>query len=139
MSLPCRSRLGLPLRALWAIYSRRPACLVGRTAMPTETPRILLQISYDKAAEKYLRKLPPEHFMEATPQATQREITVESLAVLKSRVGNIQYFNELLVQYPFEGQVWQVVPDNMLIQASGDALARTSFAVEQEPAPPFLV
>jgi hypothetical protein len=38
---------------------------------------------YEKAAQEYLRNLPPEHFMEATPQGTQREITLESLAVLK--------------------------------------------------------
>src|SRR5437879_10718695 len=72
---------------------------------------------YNKAAEEYLRSLPPEHFMEATPQATQREITVESLALVKARRPEVQYFNELLVQYPHGRgkRIRQVVPDNMVV------------------------
>ena len=58
---------------------------------------------YERAAEEYLHSLPPEHFMEATPQATQREITVESLSLVHAARPEIQYFNELLVQYPLEG------------------------------------
>ena len=53
--------------------------------MSTDKPISLLRLEYDRAAEAYLRSLPPEHFMEATPQATQREIAVESLALVKSR------------------------------------------------------
>ncbi len=32
-------------------------------------PRLLRHIKYEEAAEAYLRSLPLEHFMEATPQA----------------------------------------------------------------------
>jgi hypothetical protein len=34
--------------------------------MATTKPRHLLRLDYEKAAEVYLRSLPPEHFMEAT-------------------------------------------------------------------------
>ena len=47
--------------------------------MPTELPRMLVEVNYYQAAQEYLRSLPPEHFMEAPPQATQRKITLESL------------------------------------------------------------
>src|SRR5262249_30499146 len=53
---------------------------------------------YDRAALKYSRSLPLEHFMEALPQSTQREITLESLALLRARRPEVQVFNELLVQ-----------------------------------------
>jgi hypothetical protein len=39
--------------------------------MPTEMPRVLVEMSYENAAREYLRRLPLKHFMEATPQATQ--------------------------------------------------------------------
>ena len=47
--------------------------------MPTELPRVFLEIRYYEAAQEYLRKLPLEHIMEATTQATQRRITLASL------------------------------------------------------------
>lgn len=53
--------------------------------MITETPRVLVEIDYDKAAREHLRRLPPEHFMEATPQATQRKITLENLDLVKAQ------------------------------------------------------
>src|SRR5438874_12368691 len=94
--------------------------------MSTTKPRHLLRLEYEKAAE-YLRSLPPEHFMEATAQATQRKITLESLDLVHAHRSDIQLFNELLVQYPLRGQrrSGQVVPNNMVvlsketIQASG--------------------
>ena len=51
--------------------------------MSTDKPRSLLRLDYADAAEAYLRSLPPEHFMEATPQATQRKITLESLDLVR--------------------------------------------------------
>ena len=48
--------------------------------MPTELPRGLLSLTIIRPPEVTLRSLPLEHFMEATPHARQREITVESLA-----------------------------------------------------------
>ena len=34
-------------------------------------PRALQAIAYEEEAQAYLKSLPPEHFMEATAQATQ--------------------------------------------------------------------
>ena len=68
--------------------------------MPSPTPLPLLRLQYYEAAQEYLRSLPPEHFMEATPQATQRKITLESLDLVHARRPEVQVFNELLVQYP---------------------------------------
>ncbi len=94
---------------------------------------------YERAALAYLRGLPLEHFMEAIPQATQREITLESLALLKARHPDLQVFNELLVQYFHRGRLRQVVPDNMVVSSAKLSPALTSFNLEMEPAPPFWV
>src|SRR5262249_44214572 len=75
-----------------------------KTSMSPAKPRALLEIAYEEAAQAYLRSLPPEHFMEATAQATQRKITLESLDVLRVHRPDVQVFNELLVQYPLPGQ-----------------------------------
>jgi Uma2 family endonuclease len=85
--------------------------------MSTAKPRSLLRIEYEEAAEAYLRSLPPEHFMEAPAQATQRKITVESLDLVQVHRPEVQTFSELLVQYPLEGhdRPRQVVPDNMVV------------------------
>jgi Uma2 family endonuclease len=104
----------------------------------TDTGRFSAE-DYDKAAKEYLKSLPLEHFMEATLQAMQREITVESLALLKRRRPDVQTFNELLVQYFFKGWLRQVVPDNMVIVSDEPPRARNSFNVELEPVPPLLV
>ena len=56
--------------------------------------------------------------MEATPQATQRIITVESFDLLKDRRPRLLFFQQqLLVQYPLGRlpEIRQVVPDNMAI------------------------
>ena len=68
--------------------------------MPVETPKMLLRSRYYHEAQEYLRKLPLEHFMESTPQATQRKITLESLDLVAARRPDFHLFNELLVQYP---------------------------------------
>jgi hypothetical protein len=85
--------------------------------MASIKPRASIAASYEEAAQAYLHSLPPEHFMEAIGQAKQREITLESLALLKTRRADVQVFNELLVQYPVPGQrkPGQVVPDNMVV------------------------
>jgi Uma2 family endonuclease len=95
-------------------------------------------LDYERAAAAYLQSLPLEHFMEAVPQSTQREITVESFALLKRRRPDVQSFNELLVQYFFQGQLRQVVPDNLLIQSEEPAQAVGSYNVELEPVGPLL-
>jgi len=77
--------------------------------------------------------------MEGTPHAKQREITVESFAVYRTRRPDLQYFNELLVQYFFRGNLRQVVPDNSAILTDAPEQARTSYVIEHEPVPLFLV
>jgi Uma2 family endonuclease len=86
-----------------------------------------------------LRQLPLEHFMEATAQATQRAITLASLAQVQARRSDFHVFNELLVQYPRRGQrrLGQVVPDNMVVLSEQPLRATSSFNVPLEPAPPF--
>jgi Uma2 family endonuclease len=109
--------------------------------MPTETPKMLLSGRYYEAAQEYLRKLPLEHFMESTPQATQREITLESLAIVRSRRPDFQVFNELLVQYPLarRKRPGQVVPDNMVVIHSEPIDAEGSYDVPLQPVAPFWV
>lgn len=107
--------------------------------MPTELPRVLVEMSYENAAREYLRRLPLEHFMEATPQATQREITLESLALVKVQRPDIQVFNELLVQYPLprRKRPGQVVPDNMVIVHPEPIKVEGSYNLPLQPAGPF--
>jgi len=104
-------------------------------------PRPLLEIKFANAAEAYLRSLPPEHFMEAIPQATQREISLGSFAVLRTFRPDLHYFNELLVQYLLRGrqEIHQVVPDNMVVLSSESIKAVGSYAVPLQPVPPFWV
>jgi Uma2 family endonuclease len=104
-------------------------------------PRTLQILAYEKAAQEYLQSLPLEHFMEATPQAPQRKITLESLDLLALRRPDVQVFNELLVQYPVPGRnkLGQVVPDNMVVLTTERIRAGTSYNVPLEPTPPFWV
>jgi Uma2 family endonuclease len=107
----------------------------------TNLPRALIEIAYAEAARQYLESLPLEHFMEATSQATQREITLESLALVKARRPEVQVFNELLVQYPRRGQKkpGQIVPDNFVVIWKDPIKAEGSYDVPVQPAPPFWV
>jgi hypothetical protein len=109
--------------------------------MSTDKPRSLLRIEYEDAAEAYLRNLPPEHFIEATPQATQRKITLESLDLVQARRPDVQVFNELLVQYPFGRgrKIRQVVPDNMVVVSEAPVRAVGSFDLPLQPVGPFWV
>ena len=107
--------------------------------MPSIKPRYLVEMKYEEAEQAYLRSLPPEHFMEATSQSRQREITVESLALLHRARPEIQYFNELLVQYPLKRGtvIGQVVPDNMVVVHPEPIKARGSFYLPLQPVGPF--
>jgi Uma2 family endonuclease len=109
--------------------------------MTPNLPRTLQEFACEREAQEYLRNLPMKHFMEATSQATQRKITLESLDLLHARRPEVQVFNELLVQYPLRGRrkPGQVVPDNMVVLTMEPIRARTSFNVPLEPAPPFCV
>lgn len=99
----------------------------------------LTPMEYELAAIQYQRGLPMEHYMEATSQSTQREITVESLALLRTFRRDVQYFNELLVQYLVEGRLRQVVPDNMIVVSNELIVAVSSYNIEHQPAAPFMV
>lgn len=92
---------------------------------------------YDLTAQEYLESLPLEHFMEAVPQSRQREITVESFAVLKLKRPDVQYYNELLVQYWHEGRLRKVVPDNMLVIGPSTDPSLRSYPVALQPSQPF--
>jgi len=107
--------------------------------MASTKPRGLIACSYEAAAQEYLRSLPLEHFMESTGQSKQREITLESLALVKARRSDFHVFNELLVQYPVPGQrrPGQVVPDNMVVISDEPVEAESSFNYPLEIARPF--
>jgi Uma2 family endonuclease len=109
--------------------------------MTPNLPRALQELAYEREAQAYLRSLPPEHFMEATPQAAQRTITLESLDLLRARRPDVHVFNELLVQYPVRGRrkPGQVVPDNMVVLTTEPIRAGSSYNVPLEPARPFWV
>jgi Uma2 family endonuclease len=104
-------------------------------------PRSLLRIAYEEAAERYLRSLPLGHFMEATAQATQRKITLESLDLVHAIRPDVQVFNELLVQYPLgrEQTIQQVVPDNMVVVWDRPIEAGGSFNLPFQPVGPYWV
>ncbi|MDB5306495.1 MAG: hypothetical protein JWO38_697 [Gemmataceae bacterium] len=101
------------------------------------------KLIYEGDAERYLRSLPRKHFMEATTQATQREITLESFALVRAARPDVQVFNELLVQYPESGEdpdkPARVAPDNMVIVHPEPIRAAGSFITPLQPVGPFLV
>jgi len=109
--------------------------------MATALPRALIEVAYEEAAQKYLRNLPAEHFMEVTAQATQRMITVESMHVLQVGRPDVQIFNELLVHYPRprRRRFSQVARDNMVVFSKEPVRADSSFNLPLEAAPPFWV
>src|SRR5438477_12960489 len=103
--------------------------------MPTKVPPHLLRLRFYEAEQEYLRSLPLEHFMESTPQARQREITLESLALVRALRADFQVFNELLVQYPLArgNRFGQVVPDNMVVIHDQPIDAEGSYDVPLQP------
>ena len=92
----------------------------------------------DAEADAYLESLPLSHFMEATTQATQREITLASFALVRGRRPEVQCFNELLIQYPRTGRkkLGKVVPDNFVVVHPQPI---KGFNTEVQPAGPLLV
>lgn len=109
--------------------------------MSSQPPPVMTPEDYEKAAQAYLRRLKPEHFMESIHQATQRKITLESLDLVRARRPEVQVFNELLVQYPRprRRRPGQVVPDNMVVLWPHRLRLSGSFDVEHQPARPFWV
>jgi len=108
--------------------------------MASTLPPPLLRLRYFHAAQDYCAQLPPEHFMEATPQGTQREVSLESLALVKAQRSDVHVFNELLVQYPFgrDEKIHHVVPDNMIVLYDGVIEAEGSYDVPFQPVRPFM-
>jgi Uma2 family endonuclease len=109
--------------------------------MSPHLPLALQEIAFEEEAQAYLRSLPPEHFMESTPQATQRKITLVSLDLLSVERPDVHAFNELLVQYlrRRHRKPGQIVPDNMVVLTTEPIRAETSYNVPLEPAAPFWV
>ena len=68
--------------------------------MNTRLPASVQEEIYEKYAREYLRSLPLEHFMESTNQSTQREITLESLALVKAKRADVQVFSDLMAVQP---------------------------------------
>ena len=79
--------------------------------------------------------------MEATPQATQRKITLASLDLVHARRPDFQVFNELMVQYAEPGSeaIRRVVPDNMVVLHEGDLGPLTSLSLPVHAVRPFWV
>jgi Uma2 family endonuclease len=90
---------------------------------------------YARDAREYRASLRLEDVMEATPQATQREVTLASFNELKSRLPGLGYFNELLVQVRPQGKIERAVPDNMVVLGDPGDARRGSWAVEHEACP----
>jgi Putative restriction endonuclease len=82
---------------------------------------------YEVAAQEYFESLPLEHFMESTPHATQRKITLESFDLIKLERPELEMCSELLIQYPMNGGLGQVCPDNMLLETETPLEALGSF------------
>ena len=76
-----------------------------------------LRAEYEKAAREALRNQTMEDIMEATPQATQRKITLASLDLVHAQRPDFQVFNELMILYrlPNIEEKQRVVPDNMVV------------------------
>lgn len=103
------------------------------------TPKVgFTAAQYEQAAARYCESLPPEHFMEATTQSVQREVTVDSYRTIQTHRADVHIFSELLIQYFFEGNLRQVVPDNMLVLGAVDEKKRGSWALELEPGAVFI-
>ncbi len=109
--------------------------------MATIKPRAIIEVEYAEYARQYMRRLPLEHYMEATAQATQRKITLDSLDLIHAARPEVQFFNELLVQYSVEGKraPRRVVPDNMVVICDQPIKAEGSFDVPLQPERPFWV
>ncbi len=101
------------------------------------------QLIYDWAADRYLQSLPLEHFMESSEQSMQREITLESLALVRATRPDVQVFSEMLIQYPIAGEdpdePARVVPDTMVIVWPTPLAPLKAFHIPNQKARPTLV
>lgn len=106
-------------------------------------PTVFSRKTYAQAAMEYSLSLTDEDLMEGTAQAKQREITLESMAVIRVSRPDVQTFNDLLIQYPKPGaglrHVAAVCPDNMIVVHPEPILAVGSYALELHPVGPLAV
>jgi len=107
--------------------------------MSAPVSRAWTREDYERDAREYYLSLTLEDFMEATPQSTQREITLASLNGLKASLGDIGYFNELLVQSRHLDELEKIVPDNMIVLGDPGLHKRKSYMVEFEQCPVYVV
>src|SRR5262245_52328904 len=108
---------------------------------PTTPTDLKSEEFYEDAAQAYLEALPLRHFMEATPQATQRKITLESFDLIHAVRSDVQCFNELLIQY-LRGKrkkLGQVVPDNFVVIHPKPIEAVGNFNIQNQPVGPLLI
>lgn len=77
--------------------------------------------------------------MESMGQGTQREITLESFALIRAVRPDVHIFNELLVQYGPVTAIMRVVPDNMVVIHDGRIAALSSYDISLQVAHPFFV
>jgi Uma2 family endonuclease len=96
---------------------------------------------YDATESDYFDHLRIEDYMEAFDHAQQREITVESFALIRAERKDVHFFNEMVVLYPSsdEKRPRRVCPDNMVVLHDGELTVDRSYRLPQQPAGPFLV
>jgi Uma2 family endonuclease len=87
---------------------------------------------YERAAQEYYLTLPLEHFMEATPQFSQRLILADALGWIHRHRPQLHFFGELCVLQFVEGQLVRVVPDLMVVLGDLEDQKRGSYAPELE-------
>ncbi len=107
--------------------------------MPKVAVANMTREDYERAAQEYLASLPLEHFAQAEAQGRQREITLCSFRLLELRRPDCHLFNEMLVQYPFNSTLGQVVPDNMVVLGGSGPGRRGSYSLPFEEVRPFWV
>lgn len=104
-------------------------------------PEPVLQESYEKWAQEYLRQLPPERLMESVAQALEKLILLAALQVMHLRRPDIQSFSELLIQYDYGIPAIRrgIVPDVFVVLHPTPVQVETYFGVPMQPVGPFLV
>lgn len=100
--------------------------------------RLPLEV-YERAAAEFADQFTLEDLMESTPHSRQKRIAEDSFLELQRRIPGVRVFNELLVQYRDRDRPVQVVPDEFVILNEFDQIDRSSFVVEYEVQPVFLV
>jgi Uma2 family endonuclease len=110
--------------------------------MPANRANPILDLHfYEQAARDYCATLPLEHFMESTPQQTQRKITLFAFELIHAERPDVWCYNELLIQHPLSDNrrdVVRVVPDNLVVLHDRPIIATGSFTTTVEQAQLFM-